>query len=112
MVYAIDGREYKFGNTNVNELSDTKILADFKTRQDFRSDFPGLCAEEYSRIVDLVVKHLFSWDEASQSSTGMGLFGNVEAWCLATEEQGRKSLHGHILLFMKDWNTVLDILHR
>ena len=112
VVYAMKGEEYQFGKTEVNGLSDTEILADFKIRQEIRSDYPGLCAEEYGRIVDLVIKHLFSWDETKQESTGVGLFGELLAWCLATEEQGRKSLHGHILLFIKDWNKVLNILHR
>jgi len=29
-------------------------------------------------------------------------------YCLAVEEQGRKTLHTHILLFMKDWDELLD----
>ena len=29
-------------------------------------------------------------------------------YCLAVEEQGRKTLHTHILLFIKDWDELLD----
>ena len=112
VVYAIEGREYAFGQKNVADMEDSEVLADFKVRQKVRGDYPGLCAEEYGRIMDLVIKHLFGWDEANTKSEKIGLFGKVLAWCIATEEQGRKSLHGHILLFMKDWATVLDALHR
>jgi hypothetical protein len=113
IVYALnDGSVKPNGSVDVKELSDDQIVADFKVRQQARFDHPGLCAEEYERIMELVIKHLFNWDETKQKSKGVGLFGEVLAWCIATEEQGRKSLHGHILLFIKDWQTVLEILQR
>jgi hypothetical protein len=31
---------------------------------------------------------------------------------LATEEQGRKSLHGHFLIFIEGWKKILEILQR
>ena len=99
------------GNVDVGKLSDDQILADFKICQETRIKYPGLCAEEYSRIIDLVVKHVFGWDPKMEKSTKVGLFGKVEAWCLATEEQGRKTLHGHVLLFIENWNKILRVLH-
>jgi hypothetical protein len=95
-----------FANIDVNEMSEEKVLADFRVRQTARSDNPGLCAEEYRRIMDLVIKHIFQWDDENQESTGVGVFGELLAWCLATEEQGRKTLHGHYLLFVKYWNLL------
>jgi hypothetical protein len=62
--------------------------------------------------MELVIKHLFNWDTKKQTSNGIGLFGEVLAWCLATEEQGRKSLHGHYLVYIKDWNQVMNILQQ
>ena len=94
----------------VNSLSDDDIFAKFKVRERVREQHPGLCAEEYNRIMKLVIKHLFDWDEEKQCSTGNGLFGELLAWCLATEEQGRKTLHGHFLLFLKGWEEVLETL--
>ena len=91
---------------DINSLNDEDILSHFKIREQIRQDHPGLCAEEYNRIVQLVIKHLFAWDEDNQCSTGKGLFGELLAWCLATEEQGRKTLHGHFLLFIKDWDKM------
>jgi hypothetical protein len=112
IVYALNGTEKANGFVDVKELSDDQILADFKVRQQARFDHPGLCAEEYERIIELVIKHMFNWNEKEQKSEGVGLFAEVLAWCIATEEQGRKSLHGHMLLFIKDWQTVLEILQR
>jgi hypothetical protein len=61
-------------------------------------------------MMELVIKHLFNWDTATQTSKGIGLIGELLPWCLATEEQGRKSLHGHFLLFIKCWNRIMNIL--
>ena len=107
VLYACKGRVSNFSSDYVNLLTDDEILAEFKFREKIREDHPGLCAEEYQRIIKLVIKHLFAWDEENQCSTGKGIFGELLAWCLATEEQGRKTLHGHFLLFIKNWEKVL-----
>jgi hypothetical protein len=112
VVYALKGTEKASGSIDVNELTDDQILADFKVRKLARFNHPGLCAEEYQRTIDLVIKHLFNWNVETQKSNGVGLFGEVLAWCLATEEQGRKTLHGHFLLFIRDWRTILKTLQR
>jgi hypothetical protein len=93
---------------NVNDLSDAQVLADFKMRSEARVKFPGLCAEEYEHIVILVIKHLFNWDMEKQQSNGIGIFAEISAFVLATEEQGRKTLHGHFLVFVKSWNQIMD----
>jgi hypothetical protein len=110
VVYALT-QEEKI-SVDVKDLSEDQIVADFKVRQQARFDHPGLCAEEYERIIQLVIKHIFNWDEVEQKNKGVGLFAEIMAWCIATEEQGRKSLHAHILLFIKDWQRILRILQR
>ncbi len=92
---------------DVSKLSDEAILSDFRIMRDSRTRYPGLCAEEYSRIIDLVIKHVFCWNSETKCATDVGLFGKVQGWCLATEEQGRKTLHGHILVFLENWNDLL-----
>jgi hypothetical protein len=96
----------------INNLSDAEIVFEMHIRKQARMDFPGFCAEEYKRIVDIVIKHVFNWNKELGCSNGPGLFSEVEAWCLATEEQGRKTLHGHFLVFIKEWNSILDCLQR
>jgi hypothetical protein len=112
VVYSSERGKFVSGMENVNLLTDDQILIDYKIRRDVRFQHPGLCAEEYQRIVHLIIKHLFNWDMANQRSNGMGLFAEVEAFALATEEQGRKTLHGHFLIFVKNWNQVLAVLQR
>ena len=110
VVYALNGKEQVSGRVNVTDLSDREVLADYKVRSNARLNHPGLCAEEYERIVHLIIKHLFNWDMENQKSNGVGLFAEILAFALATEEQGRKSLHGHFLLFVKGWKEILDCL--
>ena len=39
-----------------------------------------------------------------------GLFGDLSAWCYATEEQGYKTLHAHFLLWVNNWSVMLEKL--
>ena len=113
IVYACKPEKVKLGgNYSPDNFSDDDIVADFKMRQQARLDHPGICAEEYERIIHLVIKHLFNWDLDKKKSNGVGIFAEICAFCLATEEQGRKSLHGHFLLFVRNWKHVLDAIQR
>ena len=101
MVYSLEGVENSCGVYNIEDFTNEQIIDDFTIRSNARLDYPGLCAKEYKWIVDLVIKHLFNRDVEMQESNGVGLFAEILAWTLATEEQGWKSLHGHFLLFLK-----------
>jgi len=111
VLYALsDDLRTNLPDVDVSNLRDDEIMAEFKIRQRCRTSYPGLCAEEYHRIMTLVIKHMLQWDETKQSSTGQGCFGELLAWCLATEEQGRKTLHGHFLLFLKNWQPLMRLV--
>ena len=106
MLYAL--KEVKpFGEYDPKDFSDDDVVASLKVRRQVHFDHPGLCAEEYNRIIDLVVQHFFNWDKEKQESLGLGFFAEVLAWCLATEEQNQKSLHGHFLVCIKNWSKNL-----
>lgn len=101
-------KRYKYQPPEVAEaMSNEVIFEQYLERQNCRSTYPGLCAEEYDRIVTLVIEHLFQWDPSTHKAKGVGICGELQAWCLATEEQGRKTLHGHFLLFLKDWKPMM-----
>ena len=40
----------------------------------------------------------------------MGVFGELDAYAAAVEEQGRKTLHAHIIVCTDGWNDVLHML--
>ena len=39
-----------------------------------------------------------------------GIFGNVLAWGDAAEEQGRKSLHSHMIVFIEHFDRLMTML--
>ena len=67
--------------------SDAACIADFKLRKEARLMYPGACALEYKSIVQIVINCLFQWDSDKQKG-GLGVFGTLEAHCVAHEEQG------------------------
>ena len=56
--------------------------------------FPGTYYLEYQSIVDITINVLLGWDARKQKGTS-GIVGELKAWAVAHEEQGRKTLHGH-----------------
>lgn len=81
-------------------------LNDFRIRSKHRIDFPGLCAIDFENIIRIVVKHIVGWGNDGR----LGLFGEADAYGLAVEEQGRKTLHAHIMVYVKFWNELMSSL--
>lgn len=52
--------------------------------------------------MNIVIESLFQWDIKNQTSKGPGIFGTTVAFAPADEEQGRKTLHKHIQLWVKE----------
>ena len=71
-----------------------------------RCKFPGLCALNFQWLLDLVLDKL-----VGNNPSRTGIFGLMEAFGAGIEEQGRKTLHGHILVYIKHWNDLLRKLH-
>ena len=84
----------------LSSLSDHDCFVDFKLRSDAREKFPGACSLEYQSIVDIAINVLFGWD-ANKQEGGSGIVGELKAWAVAHEEQGRKTLHGHYHFWVK-----------
>ena len=50
---------------------------------------------------DAIVEDVLGWDSVNGRGTDKGLFGTCEAFTLSVEEQGRKTLHMHIQVWIK-----------
>ena len=92
---------------SVDDVKDEDIIFECKQRCNDRMSHPGLCAEDCMATMETFVTKVLKWNRKTCKAEGMGLFGEVEAWSRATEEQGRKSLHGHFLLWIANWNEVM-----
>ena len=65
--------------------------------------YPGACSLAYQHLIQIVIEVLLGWDPKTHTGT-KGVFGTLEAWTRADEEQGRKSLHSHWQLWIKGIN--------
>ena len=80
--------------------------------QSLRVEFPGLCAWDFQQVISIVIQHVLGWDTEKQCNLeNYGMFGDIDAWCHATEEQNRKTLHSHFLIWVTNWQELLRRLH-
>lgn len=86
---------------SIDDTTDNVCLIDYTERRDIRLKYPGACALEYESIIKTLLKKLFGWDCKKQKGT-KGILGTLEAFCVAHEEQSRKTSHGHWLLWIKE----------
>ena len=70
-------------------------------RKRIRIENPGACAREFNSLREIIMEVLIGWDSKTGKQVRNGIFGIVDAWCDTTEEQGRFTLHSHILLFIR-----------
>jgi len=75
-----------------------------------RTENSGACAREFNSLRDIILECLIGWDSKKGKQVRNGIFGQVLAWCDTTEEQGRFTLHSHILLFIKHFDRLVIML--
>ena len=84
------------------DLLSSDFIADLKRRKDIRRYYPGACSLEFQNIMEIVIKTLFNWDTKKQVAKGPGIFRTVVTFVPADEEQGHKTLHHHIQIWVKE----------
>ena len=96
------------------DLTSSDCIADLKLRQHIRKHYPGACSLEFQSAMEIVIETLFNWDTKKQKAKGPGIFGTVVAFAPADEEQGRKTLHRHIQIWVKeiDMNLRRDLFQK
>ena len=84
-------------NLPLDRFSDDELHVRYNQRRDIRLHLPGLSAMNFEVLIHIVYEEVLGWDmRRNCQSTKKGLFGECIAVCMALEEQGRKTLHGHI----------------
>jgi hypothetical protein len=73
-------------------------------RKSLRVKYPGSCAREFDSLLQIVVKHLLGWDNNNDSCCG--IFGKINALATGVEEQGRTTLHGHIVTWVQNYHNL------
>jgi len=85
-------------------------VADFKMRKEERTMYPGACSLMYQHLMQIVTECLIGWDH--KTNTGKrGVFGIPLAYARTDEEQGRKTLHSHWQIWIKNFNRCRNALY-
>ena len=93
------GGDYKGGH---DLLLENVIPTAFLTYcKETRLDFPGACSLNFEGVMQIILSELLAWDSDKQEGSEDGIAGELDAWGMAVEEQARKTLHSHWLLWSK-----------
>lgn len=91
------------------DCSEEECIADFKLRAKTRTKYPGACSIYYQSVLQGVYE-ILGWDLHKNRKKGVGIFGEPIAIMRADEEQNRHTLHGHFLIWIKNFDKVISEL--
>lgn len=93
------------GDERAEDLTDDDLASRAKQREQIRFEYPGIAAMNFDAMLDVLFEEAICWDRDNKCPNGKkGLFGEVEGVAYAVEEQGRKTLHCHIILWIKGYS--------
>ena len=96
-------------NDKLEDLNENEIIHRAKKRHDFRIRYAGVGALWYHAVMNAIWKHVIGWDWTTKTGSP-GLYGIPEAAMESTEEQTRKRLHAHCLVWIKGASQLLEDL--
>ena len=91
------------------DCSEEECFADFTLRAKKRVRYPGACSIYYQSVIQCVYE-LLGWDYNRNIKKGMGMYGEPLAITRSDEEQNRTTLHGHFLVWIKNFNEINEQL--
>ena len=91
------------------DCSKDRCIADFVCREETRTKYPGACSLNYQACCQQVFE-LLGWDYKGDNYVKTGFLGDCVAYVRADEEQGRGTLHGHWLIWIRGFDKVRDKL--
>jgi hypothetical protein len=81
--------------------SDEELQKRAKLRTELRMKYPGIAALCFEELLQIVMEEVVGWDMKKDCATEKaGLFGTPTAVQATIEEQGRRTLHAHILVWI------------
>ncbi len=76
-------------------------------QKDIRLNHPGACSLEFQSVIQILMECMLQWDVTKNTTKGKGILGTVVAFSAADEEQGRKTLHHHWQVWVKEINQTV-----
>jgi hypothetical protein len=94
---------------DVSGLSDEELAHRSYRREQLRINYPGLAALNFKMLLEVIFQEVVGWDIRTKKPTNEpGYFGKCEAFTFSVEEQGRKTLHVHCILWIEGYQKMLD----
>lgn len=95
---------------SISDLSDEELAARAQKRQTLRFDYPGIAATNFEMLLNIVLEEVLCWDIVNDCpfEEKIGLFGPLRAVAFAVEEQGRKTLHAHFILWVEGYQKLQE----
>lgn len=108
LVQVFSGVNIDTDEFQTSRLDDAELKKRAKARSELRVRYPGICALFYEYMLQIVIEEVIGWDIKSHKARDdkPGLFGKPLAFTMATEEQGRKTNHTHIQVWVEEFNNV------
>ena len=88
------------------EWSDEECLNEWRVRSKLRSKYPGAGAIEFQSFIQIMLEDCLGWDIKKNKRKREGMFGNMEAFGGTVEEQERRTLHIHFILWILNFNSM------
>jgi hypothetical protein len=89
------------------QCSEADCIADFVLQKDIRLNHLGACSLEFQYVMQILMECMLRWDIKKKTSKGKEILGTVLAFFAADEKQGRKTLHHHWQIWVKEINKTL-----
>ena len=90
---------------SLTEMDPDSLKQEVEGLNEIRMKYPGLCSLNFEFLLDIILDKVVGDNDRKK-----GIFGVLDAFGVAVEEQGRKTLHAHILVYTKEWNNTLRLL--
>ena len=104
----------KYGEENMpgdfRSCEASEVEATYEVCAESRIMLPGLCSIDFSHVLQLLIRHVLGWDTIRKQGHH-GAFGKIDAFYGAVEEQARKTLHVHFIVWLENWNEMLNCLY-
>ena len=92
---------------DVDSLTDEQLSERAKERKSIRIEYPGIAALNFEMLYRIVIEEVIGWDAVNHKPTEKpGFFGECYAFCGAIEEQGRKTLHSHMTIWITGYKEL------
>ena len=94
-------------DTPIEELSDEDCADRVRKRTLLRAKYPGMTSIHFEILFNILLEEVIGWDtKKNKPMEKPGLFGEPYALASALEEQGRKTLHTHLTIWIKNFQRL------